>query len=127
MKINYPTDKWLNDYMAKCHVTKEDAELAWWDKEIELDHPTPFDLPEEKEKVAKEMRKGARAVDAYGKTRKRERKPNPDKQVIISMVHAALNNNVTDLQLVNSERQIDFEYAGVKYSLTLTAHRAPKS
>lgn len=32
----------------------------------------------------------------------------------------------TDFEVINPERQIDFDLNGVKYSITLTAHRPKK-
>ena len=72
--INYPSPEWISAWCETRHCSPEDADLAWWDLEIEKGNPTPFDLDETAEEVSKEMRKGARSVDAYGKERKRERK-----------------------------------------------------
>lgn len=80
----------------------------------------------EAEKRAKAIRKNARAVNAYGKEVKRERKPNEDKREIIQTLDEALCDLVDNVTVVNEERTIDFEYNGVHYSVTLTAHRAPK-
>lgn len=145
-KINYPTDEWIDKWMDKYmdnHPTekisdfdalREKAEEAWWSNEIDHDRPTPFDLTPEQEKVSQEARKGmARAVNAYGKQVKRERKPNEDKRFIIAVLHEAMQATGEHAPLgdggtiVNPERQIDFELNGVKYSITLTAHRPPKT
>lgn len=80
----------------------------------------------EAEKRAKAIRKNARAVNAYGKEVKRERKPNEDKREIIQTLDEALCDLVDNVTVVNEERTIDFEYNGVHYSVTLTAHRPPK-
>lgn len=119
-EIRYPTEKWLTAYCATNACDRETAETAWWDNEIDHDRPTPFDLTEEQAKVAKTMTKGAKAVDAYGKATKRERKPDEEKRELIRRLAEAL----ADLspEVVNPEREIRFG----SYSVTLTRHRPPK-
>lgn len=146
MTINYPSqdwlDKWIDNYLDNHPNEKvedfaalqEQAEGAWWDNEIDHGRPTPYDLTAEQEKVAKAATKGAHnATDAYGNKRKRERKPNADKREIIATVAQNLSrvcdeecNSVSDISVTNAERQIDFVFRGVSYSITLTAHRPPK-
>ena len=128
--INYPSEKWLSTYMSVHACDRETADQAWWDAEIEKGNPTPFDLSEEQEQISKSLRKG-RAVDAYGKERKRERKPNADKAWTIQRIAllmegfadiGEISNVVTD----NPERAISYTRNGKRYTLTLTEHRTPK-
>lgn len=133
-EIRYPTPDWLDSYIIKHGGDYETAEQAWWDNEIDHDRPTPFDLTEEQAKTAKEMTKGARAVDAYGKTRKRERKPDEVKREVIATVAQNLPRcwvadgevKVTEITTPNPEREIRFRIGSDLYSLTLTKHRTPK-
>jgi len=136
--INYPTDEWLDRWIdtymdehpdekiSDFNELRAQAEDAWWLNEIEHDRPTPNDLTPEQEKVSQEARKGMarRAVNAYGKEVKRERKPNEAKQELINVLAAALEKY--GATVVNPERQIDFVWNNVAYSITLTAHRPPK-
>lgn len=138
--INYPTpewiDRWIDSYMDKhpdekisdFDALKAEAENAWWDNEIEHDRPTPFDLTPEQEKVSQKARQGARAVNAFGKEVKRVRKANPDKRFLIERLRDGLIDGTEDLKvtITNPERQLDFEFGGILYSVTLTAHRPPK-
>jgi len=109
---------------------REEADCAWYDREVDKGHKTEHDLTPEQEKNAKAWRKGAKsqaAVDAYGKTHvKRERKPNADKREIIQVLDEALTDLVDNVTVNNPERQIDFIYNNKSYSVTLTEHRAPK-
>lgn len=112
---------------------REEADCVWYDEQVDHGEATEYDLTAEQEKVAKEAMKGmARAVNAYGKEVKRERKPNEAKRFIISVLYEAMQPTMEHAPLgdggtiVNPERQIDFEMDGVKYSITLTAHRPPK-
>lgn len=133
-EIRYPTPDWLDSYIIKHGGDYETAEQAWWDNEIDHDRPTPFDLTEEQAKTAKEMTKGARAVDAYGKARKRERKPDEVKREVIATVAQNLPRcwvadgevKVTEITTPNPEREIRFRIGSDLYSLTLTKHRTPK-
>lgn len=135
--INYPSaewiEKWMDDYMDKhpderitdFAALREKAEDAWWMNEIDHDRPTPFDLTPEQEAESKKARKGmARAVNAYGKEVKRERKPNEAKRELVQAIAAALADY--GASVTNPERQVDFTWQGVSYSVTLTAHRPPK-
>ena len=125
-KIRYPSDEWIDRYIdAHEGASIKDAEQVWWDNEIDHGNPTPFDLTEEQAENAKEVRrKMAKAVDAYGKQTKRERKPNDDKRYLIERLKLAID--AFSPTVSNVERQIDFEYNGTQYSITLTAHRKPK-
>jgi hypothetical protein len=135
-------EKWIDKYMddhpdekiSDFKALEEQADCAWYDEQVDHGEKTEYDLTAEQEKVAQEARKGmARAVNAYGKQVKRERKPNEDKRFIIAVLHEAMQATGEHAPLgdggtvVNPERQIDFELNGVKYSLTLTAHRPPKT
>lgn len=135
--INYPSaewlEKWMDDYMDKhpderitdFEALRQSAEDAWWMNEIDHDRPTPFDLTPEQEAESKKARKGmARAVNAYGKEVKRERKPNEAKRELMQAIAAGLADY--GASVTNPERQVDFTWQGVSYSVTLTAHRPPK-
>lgn len=81
----------------------------------------------EKAKKNGVLKTGAKSVNAYGKKVVRERKPNEEKREIIQILDEALTDVVDDVKTVtNPERQIDFEYNGKQYSVTLTEHRPKK-
>ena len=117
--IQYPTPEWLDAQVDKTGCSLEEAEMAWWDKQIDKGNPTPWDLTPEQEK---ESRKANRPA---GKTRTRERKPNEDKRLLIDCLRDAVQD-FDNCEVVNPERQIDFHLNGVHYSVTLTAHRPAK-
>ena len=132
-KINYPSDEWIDRYIdAHEGASIKDAEQVWWDNEIDHGNPTPFDLSEEQAENAKEVRrKMAKAVDAYGKQTKRERKPNENKRTIIGWLKALfegfeMNGKISDLMISNEARSLDFTLDGKSYTLTLTEHRPKK-
>jgi len=133
--IVYPTQEWIDNWMDKYmdehpderiedfDALREDAESAWWDIQVDKGNPTPYDQTAEQKAASKAAMQGmARSVNAYGKTVERKRKPNEDKRYLIELLHAA----IPDAEVTNIERQLDFTYNGVSYSVTLTAHRPPK-
>lgn len=125
-----PSDEWVDAYIDS-HPDSciEDAERAWWDEQVEND-PEVGKLTPEAEAVSKAMRKG-QAVDAYGKARKRERKPNADKAWAVQRIGILLEGfagigEISDVVTDNPERAISYTRNGKRYTLTLTEHRAPK-
>lgn len=103
-------------------VPREFAEASWIEEIEELD------ISELDELEARAKANGASKVVAHkeGVTRKpRERKENEDKRMIIDLLYSAVEKEFPST-ITNVERQIDFEYNGVNYSVTLTAHRPPK-
>ena len=134
----YPTEEWLDQWIDRYMdehpdekiedfaALRQDALDAWWLNEIEHDRATPNDLTPEQEKESQKVRKGmARAVNAYGKEVKRERKPNEAKRELVQAIAEALT--AYGSTVTNPERQVDFTWQGVAYSVTLTAHRPPKA
>ena len=111
---------------------REKADCVWYDEQVDHGEATEYDLTAEQEKVAKEAMKGmARAVNAYGKEVKRERKPNENKRWIMERVRILLEGfelkgDLEAVDLTNAERAVDFVKDGKHYTLTLTEHRAPK-
>ena len=126
-EIRYPTAEWLDGWMNKHKgKSKEDAEMAWWDKEIDADRPTPFDLDEEHEQAAKKI---VRKPANYGREGKpeRERRPNEEKRMLIAFGGKALEGaEVENVTVANVEREVTFRVGENEYSLTLTCHRKPK-
>lgn len=133
-------EAWLDKYeqthpdeKLDYEALREQADCEWYDNEVDHGTATEYELTPEQKKVAQDFCKGARAVNAYGKTVKRERKPNEDKREIISTVADNLfrvfgpnEEKPEGVEVTNPERQIDFLYRDVRYSITLTAHRPPK-
>ena len=134
-------EAWLDKYEQEhpdekldYEALREQADCEWYDNQVDHGEKTEYDLTAEHEKTSQGFRKGARAVNAYGKEVKRERKPNEDKREIISTIAQNLmrvygpeGEKPEGVEVVNVERQIDFLYRGTHYSVTLTAHRPPKA
>lgn len=134
-------EKWIDRYMDEhpdekitdFDALREQADCEWYDNEVDHGKATEYDLTAEQAKVAQDAMKGmARAVNAYGKEVKRERKPNENKRWIIERVKIlldgfALKGDLETVEVANVERQVDFVKDGKHYTLTLTEHRPPKT
>ncbi len=134
-------EKWIDRYMDEhpdekitdFDALREQADCEWYDNEVDHGKATEYDLTAEQAKVAQDAMKGmARAVNAYGKEVKRERKPNENKRWIIERVKIlldgfALKGDLEAVEVANVERQVDFVKDGKHYTLTLTEHRPPKA
>ena len=137
--LEYPTAEWLDALVDRTGCSLEEAEMAWWDKQVDKGNPTPWDLTPEQEKESRKANrpKTHKVVDPSGKAKTRERKPNEDKRALVAVLASCLSDchrhedepteGVEQVQVVNPERQVDFHLNGVHYSVTLTAHRPPKA
>lgn len=108
----------------KC--SREEAEEIYKaDKAIDRGEKMDFDLTAEQEKIAKKL---AHTVDRKKpiKTEK-TKKENPTKKDIIAKVIAGLGTSITNLEILNEERQISFNVGDDKYEITLIAKRKPKN
>lgn len=112
-------------------VTEEQAkEIIVCDKEIDKGKPMPFDLPPEKEKIAKKYRTFGSKV-----AKSEENKPKVAKTTKISDEKAEIMAKLTDflekiedfdVKIVNSSRELQIFYNDKSFSLTLTQHRGKK-
>ena len=116
-------------YMKKLGISKEEAEQMYQD---EMEDNLP-ELTSEQKKVEKEMRQADRKKEIA--PRKRERKPDNDKRFLIDTFVWALttdeetngdNANAENVKVINSEREIEFDYNGNHYRLTLAKPRKEK-
>lgn len=119
------TESAIVNAMKELGISREDAiEMIAADEAIERGEEMDFDLPAEKQKVVKEMTKvGTRKT---GEKVERKRKPNEDKRAIMQELFDHFSG-MPGCTLSNIERQVDFTFNGVQYSVTLTAHRPPKA
>lgn len=119
-------EKTIQLYMKKLDLSREEAEQMWLDEQED-------NLPEltaEQKQVAKEMAQADRKVETA--PRKRGRKPDNDKRLLISVLHGFLHDFLFASQdhlhceVTNLEREIEFTFKGNKYRLTLSKPRKEK-
>lgn len=116
-------------YMKNLDISREEAIALLRDEEED-------NLPEltaEQRKVEKEMRQADRKKETT--PRKRERKPDNDKRFLIDTFVWALttdeetsgdNVNAENVIITKPEREIEFNYNGNRYRLTLAKPRKEK-
>jgi hypothetical protein len=118
-------DETIKKYMEKLHLSFEEA-LSLWEDEQEDNLP---DLTPEQQVVAKEMAQADRKKETT--PRKRERKPDENKRLLINaLVDCLLEaspDEMEDVSIINPEREIEFRYCGERYRLTLSKPRKEKS
>lgn len=110
--------------MKSLDLTEEQAaELAETDKRIDKGENL-FGLSQEGKRVERAM-KQTTAVDAYGKTRTRERKTDIDKAELIKVIADAVAVRMPTSQVVveNAEREITLQMNGRKFKIVLSAPR----
>ncbi len=126
------TDKERLDRYKPLGLTAEqEQELLAYDKAVEHDEKTEFDLTAEQKKVERQMaRTGTRKAPVAYKFTQRQRKPNATKAGIIAEIAEFLEKNsqfsVENLQITNKERQISFTIGGETFEFTLVQKRKPK-
>ena len=114
--------------MKALGISEQEAiELIEDDKRIDKGEKL-FELSAEQKKVAKKMKNSTRAVDAYGKTRTRERKENPTKRMLIEMLAECLRNcgECENVEVENVEKIINFTIGDNTFKLDLIQRRKPK-
>ena len=109
--------------LVKLGMTEAEArQVMADDKAIDRGEKMPFDLPAEKVKDTRQYRQSDRKP-FIPDLKPRERKANPDKREIIQTLDDALCCLVDNVVVTNPERQIDFEWNGVRYRVVLSAPR----
>ena len=93
----------------------------------------PHDLTAEQQKVAAKMtRTGTRKMKETGLNLKpRERKPDATKEQLITAIATFLTESTDfsaeNVQIVNKQGEISFDFSGENFSLKLTRHRKAKT
>lgn len=110
---------------------QEEQELLAYDKAVEADKSTEYDLSPDKIKIAQKFaHAGTRKQPTAYKFTQRQRKPNATKGGIISELADFLEKHsqfsINNLQITNKERQIAFTIGEDSFELTLVQKRKPK-
>lgn len=118
--------------MQHLDCPREEAESVYeYDKKVERDEATEFDLKGEQKKAAQAYcRTGTRKTSpTYNWKKPAERKPNATKGEVISQLAAFLKEHAefetAELQVPNKEQKISWRIGKTWYTLTLTEHRTP--
>ena len=117
-------EKEIVHLMKSLDISREEAEQLWEDDNNDYENDEMKEMAEKAKKNGL-LKVGARQAGPATEKKPRERKPNEDKRFLIDCLFDSLKD-FDNCEIVNPERQIDFLLNGVHYSVTLTAHRAPK-
>jgi hypothetical protein len=115
----------VKKYVKILNCTEEEAmQIVLDDEAVDAGKPMPWDLTPEQKKISRKARQAERIVSSTKKTR--ERKEDADKRALIHLLSDALraNTDVSDTNITNAEREIEFTYGDKKYKVTLSAPRA---
>ena len=117
-----PTDQ-KSIIMKSLGVDEKTAlEIIACDKAIDKGESMPFDLSPDQEKNAKH--RGQKMPTVYKHT-KRERKEDIQKRELIDKIAEMLGQGeITEIEVTNPERQIDFKVADRKFRVILSAPRS---
>lgn len=119
----------IQKMMKNLDLSREEAIQLLQDDEDDVS----VELTAEQKKVAKKMAQGDRKKETA--PRKRERKADDDKRFLIDAFVWALttdcenegdNVNAENVTITNPEREIEFDYKGTHYRLTLAKPREKK-
>lgn len=106
-------------YMKNLGISREEAiQLINDDAE-----DVSVDLTPEQAKVVSDV---TRTTGDKTERKARQRKPDDDKRFLIRILETAIGYNpqVSNFELLNPEREIQFEFRGALYKLTLSKPRA---
>ena len=113
----------IADLMRKLDCTEAEAKDIIIQDAIIDKGGNPFPLTEEQEKASKKARGVGRQPTAY-KFAPREKKVNPTKQGIITLLTETMTTyGATDLNVSNAEREFLFTLDGTKYKVVLSCPR----
>ena len=119
-----PLREQVKTLMVTLDVTEEQAlSVLEWDSKVDKGEPLG-ELSQEGKQVEREM-KQTRSVDAYGKTRVREKKTDQQKKEIVSILADALASSLplTELVVENEERELTFKVGNRKFKIILSCPR----
>lgn len=122
----------MNDQIQKLMKTldiseAEAKEILAYDDDVDKGKKTEFDLTPEQEKDIRKYRQADRKPTVYDFKTKRERKPDFEKQQIITEIADFLSEKDDyDVSIIKKEREISLIIGSNNYSITLTKHRPPK-
>ena len=108
-------------FQEKLKISREEAIALIADDDADVS----VELTAEQAKVAKEMAQADRKKETT--PRKRERKSDDDKRYLIAALADCLleapSDEMEDVSIINPEREIQFEFRGALYKLTLSKPR----
>ena len=127
-----PTEKQMAAFRKLGYSDALIEEMLEDDLAVDRGESLPWDMSKEEHKKAmKNANADEHKKPTVYKFDKRERKENVPKRLIIAEIYAFLTEMCSfspqNVEILNKERQISFEYADEKFEITLTQKRKPKN
>lgn len=108
-------------YMKNLGLTRDEAIDLIRDDEADV----PVEITPEQAKVVKEMTQADRKKETA--PRKRERKVDADKRFLVEALATALFvENAENIEIINPEREIQFDYRDAHFKIVLSKPRGEK-
>ena len=127
-----PTERQMAAFRKLGYSDSQIEEMLEDDLAVDRGEALPWDMSKEEHKKAmKHANADEHKKPTVYKFDKRERKENTPKRTIISELFEFFTEKCVfspeNVEILNKERQISFEYAGEKFEITLTQKRKPKT
>ena len=127
-----PSEKQMAAFRKLGYSDAQIEEMLEDDLAVDRGETLPWDMSKEEHKKAmKNANADEHKKPTVYKFDQRERKENTPKRAIIDEIFKFLTENAQfspeNVQILNKERQISFEYADEKFEITLTQKRKPKN
>jgi hypothetical protein len=125
------TEKQMAAFRKLGYSDEQIAEMLEDDKAVDRGETLPWDMSaEEHKKAMKNANADEHKKPTVYKFDKRERKENKPKQEVINAIYAFLTENcpfsAENVEILNKERQLSFDFADEKFEITLIQKRKPK-
>ena len=127
-----PSERQMAAFRKLGYSDAQIEEMLEDDLAVDRGETLPWDMSKEEHKKAmKNANADEHKKPTVYKFDQRERKENTPKRTIIDEIYKFLTENAEfspeNVQILNKERQISFEYADEKFEITLTQKRKPKN
>lgn len=127
-----PSERQMAAFRKLGYSDAQIEEMLEDDLAVDRGETLPWDMSKEEHKKAmKNANADEHKKPTVYKFDQRERKENAPKRTIIDEIFKFLTENAQfspeNVQILNKERQISFEYANEKFEITLTQKRKPKN
>lgn len=117
----------INKQMIANHCTEAEAiDLIKYDQDVNRGTTDLYAPTKEEKKLVKSLLKSNTPREKIVR-KPREKKVNPVKKEIISVINEALSAKFENVSIENDERVVNFTVNDEKFSVTLTQHREKKS
>ena len=117
---------WKAVDLLKCSYA-EAYQMVLDDEAIDRGEKMPWDLTKEEQKASRKARTAERIVTKVGTKNVRTKVADDDKVTMMNAVNATLTELGATVNVTNEDREMEIEFNGRKFKLTISATRVPKA